>query len=130
TVFGWQDPIPVYTALSVLAGVAFVWALIGVAALLGRNRTKRILVVGLVGTLGLMQLFFGYVENYPLMTLGVLLYAWAALRYLRGEVPLVAVAAILALTHAFHPSTIVLTPSLLYLAFFVSPESRGNAGGF
>lgn len=126
--FGWQDPLPVYTILSVAAGVLFVWVLLGVASLLGRNRTERVLAVGVVATLGTMQLFFGYVENYPLMTLGVLLYIWAALRYLRGELALVWVAAILALTHAFHPSTIILTPSLLYLAFVASPLNSGNAG--
>lgn len=125
-IFGWQDPVPVYTILSILAGVLFVWALMGVAALLGRNRTERFLVGGLVGTLGLMQLFFGYVENYPIMTLGVLLYVWAALRYLRGEIALVWVATILAVTHAFHPSTLVLAPSLLYLGLFVTPVRRGN----
>jgi hypothetical protein len=125
--FGWQDPIPVYTLLSVLAGMLFVWTLTGVAALLGRNRTERVLVVGIVGTLGLMQLYFGYIENYPIMTLGVLLYVWAALRYLRGKLALVWVATVLAITHAFHPSTIVLTPSLLYLAFVASQHHSWNA---
>jgi hypothetical protein len=124
--FGWQDPLPVYHILSALAGVAFVWVLFGVAALLGRNRTERFLSVGIVGTLGLMQLFFGYIENYPIMTLGVLLYAWTALRYLRGEIALVWVTTILALTHAFHPSTIVLIPSLLYLVLFTAPIRSGN----
>lgn len=124
--FGWQDPTPVYNILSALAGVVFVWTLLGVAMLLGRNRTERFLVVGVVGTLGIMQLFFGYIENYPIMTLGVLLYVWAALRYLRGELALVWVATILAITHAFHPSTIILTPSLLYLAFFVAPVRSWN----
>jgi hypothetical protein len=126
---GWQDPVPVYNILSALAGVAFVWALLDVATLLGRNRTERFLTVGVVATLGLMQLFFGYIENYPIMTLGVLLYAWTGLRYLRGELALVWVATVLAITHAFHPSTIILTPSLLYLAFFVSPvRSRNDEG--
>lgn len=125
--FGWQDPVPVYNILSALAGVLFVWALLGLAALLGRNRTERFLTVGVVGTLGLMQLFFGYIENYPIMTVGILLYTWAALRYLRGEISLVWVATILAVTHAFHPSTIVLTPSLLYLAFFAARVRAGNA---
>lgn len=116
--FGWPDPIPVYWILSALAGVAFVWVLLGLAQWLGRNRTERLLVTGLVLTLGTVQLFFGYIENYSIMTVGILLYAWLALRALRGEIALIWPATVLALTHAFHPSTIILAPSLLYLAWF------------
>lgn len=124
--FGWPDPVPVYRILSTLAGVAFVWVLIGLAAELGRDRAERAVTVGLVLTLGTMQLFFGYVENYSLMTLGVLIYAYLALRYLRGEIALVWPATALAVTHAFHPSTIILAPSLLYLAFARVPVGQGN----
>ena len=123
--FGWPDPVPVYRILSTLAGMAFVWVLTGLAAGLGRNRAERAVTVGLVLTLGTMQLFFGYVENYSLMTLGVLIYAYLALRRLAGEIALVWPATALAVTHAFHPSTIILAPSLLYLAF--APPSVGQA---
>ncbi len=125
--FGWPDPIPVYWIVSTLAGVVFVWVLLGLAGWLGRNRTERALITGLVLTLGTMQLFFGYVENYSLMTAGILLYAWLALRALRGEIGLIGPATVLALTHAFHPSTIILAPSLLYLAWLRldRPGARG-----
>jgi len=112
---GWPDPTPVYWITSTLAGVLFIWTLLGFAAWLGRDFTERALVVGLVATLGTMQLFFGYVENYSIMTLGVLIYVWLALRALRGEAGLVWPSTVLALTHAFHPSTLVLAPSLLLL---------------
>jgi len=114
--FGWPDPTPVYWILSSAAGIAFVWVLLGLANWLGRDRTERALMFGLVATLGTMQLFFGYIENYTFMTLGVLIYIWLALRALRGEVALIWPATALALTHAFHPSTIILAPSLLYVA--------------
>ncbi len=113
---GWPDPIPVYWIVSTLAGVAFVWITLGLACWLGRNRAERMLVAGLVLTLGTMQLFFGYIENYSLMTVGVLLYAWLALAALRGKIALAWPATVLATTHAFHPSTIILAPSLIYLA--------------
>ncbi len=115
--FGWPDPIPVYRIFGVLAGMLFVWVLLGLAAALGRNRTERVLFVGLVLTLGTMELFFGYIENYSLMTLGVIIYTYLAVLCLRGKAALVWPATTLALTNAFHPSTIVLAPSLLYLAF-------------
>jgi hypothetical protein len=115
--FGWPDPTPVYWFISALAGGIFVWVLLGLAGWLGRDRTERAVIGGLVLSLGLMQLFFGYIENYSLMTVGVLIYIWLALRAQRGEVALIWPATALALTHAFHPSTIILSPSLLYLAW-------------
>ncbi len=131
--FGWPDPVPVYRILSTLAGVAFVWVLTGLAAELGRNRAEAAAAMGLVLTLGTMQLFFGYIENYSLMTLGVLVYAYLALRCLKarcrgpaGGIALVWPATALAITHAFHPSTIILAPSLLYLAFAPLPVDQGN----
>jgi hypothetical protein len=115
--FGWPDPQPVYAILSTAIGVVFVWVSLELAAWLGRDRIERVLLCGLVATLGTVQLFFGYIENYPFMTAGVLIYIWLAVRALAGEVALVWPATALALTHAFHPSTIILAPSLLYLAF-------------
>lgn len=114
---GWASPVPVYRLLSILAGVAFVWILLRLAGTVGRSRAERALIVGLIGTLGTMQLFFGYVENYPIMTAGMLLYLWLALRALQGQGRLIAAATALAVTHAFHPVTLILTPSLLYLAY-------------
>jgi hypothetical protein len=123
--FGWPDPLPVYALLSVAAGVVFVWTLLGLADWLGGARAARVLVIGLVLTLGTMQLFFGYVENYTFMTLGVLVYLWLALRAVRGEIGLAWPASALALTHAFHPSTLVLAPSLLYVAWLTA-RSKGQ----
>ena len=129
-VFGWPDPRPVYWVLSALAGVAFVWILLELAWWLGRNRTERLLLAGLALTLGLMQLFFGYVENYSLMTVGLLLYIWLALRVLRGEIGLIWPATALAVTHAVHPSTVFLAPTLVYLAWLTlrtaAPDQRGR----
>ncbi len=128
--FGWPDPRPVYWILSALAGVAFVWILLELAWWLGHDRTERLLIAGLVLTLGLMQLFFGYVENYSLMTVGLLLYIWLALRVLRGEVGLIWPAMALAITHAVHPSTVFLAPTLVYLAWMTlraaTPDQRGR----
>ncbi len=120
--FGWPDPTPVYWIFSTTAGVVFIWVLLGLADWLGRDRSERFLLFGLVASMGLMQLFFGYIENYTLMTVGVLVAIWLALRALRGEVALAWPATALALTHAFHPSTIVLAPSLLYLAWQIRAQ--------
>ncbi len=121
--FGWPDPIPAYWIISTAAGILFVWVLLGLSRWLGRNRTERGLIFGSLATLGTVQLFFGYIENYTLMTVGVLIYAWLALRALRGELSLVWPATALAITHALHPSTIILAPSLLYLGWQISGDA-------
>jgi hypothetical protein len=125
--FGWPDPRPVYWIMSTAAGVAFVWVLLSLARWLGRNRAERLLIIGLVATLGTLELFFGYIENYTIMTLGMLVYIWLALRTVRGETSLVWAAAALAVSNAFHPSTIILTPSLLYVAIVAWRAGRGEA---
>ncbi|HIQ04863.1 MAG TPA: hypothetical protein EYH31_04105 [Anaerolineae bacterium] len=115
--FGWVDAMPAYWILSSIAGVAFIYTLAWTADVLGRDRTERILTFALVASLGSMQLFFGYIENYTFITLGTLLYLYLAVRCLRSEMDLLWPAVVLALSHAFHPSTLVLQPSLWYLAF-------------
>jgi len=66
-------------------------------------------------TQGYAQLFFGYVENYTYYTLGIAVYLWTALRYLRGSSPLIAPAAALVLALLLHVSAAVLAPSLVVL---------------
>ncbi len=118
---GWEDAMPVYRWLSPLAGALF----LGVTLLLARERRPAPgwLIYGLLTTLGLMQLFFGYVENYSFAAVGVLAFLWLGLRVLEGVSPLWLAALALALTNAIHPSTVVLAPALLYLGW---RQWRGN----
>jgi len=126
--FGWTDAMPAYEVLSTVAGVGFVFVLCWLADGLGRNRTEKLLIFGLVASLGTMQLFFGYIESYTIICVGILVYLWLALRCLQGEgqvsslgqvsdLSLLWPASVLALTHGFHPSTLVLQPSLWYLGW-------------
>ena len=112
---GWKDAMPVYRLLSPLAGALYLL----VALALSRHPllAPAWLPYGLLTTLGLMQLFFGYVENYSFAAAGVLAYLWLGLGVIAGARPLWLAATVLALTHATHPSTIVLAPSLLYLGW-------------
>lgn len=111
--FDWRDAAPVYQLLSPVAGALYLLVLL-------RLSCRPLLAPGwlpytLFVTLGLIQLFFGYVENYSFAAVGVLAYLWLGLAVIEGQRPLWLAATILALTHATHPSTIVLAPSLLYL---------------
>ena len=124
--FGWADAWPVYRLLSPLAGAVFVYALLRLADSVGRSRTEKLLIVGLMGTLGTMQLFFGYAENYSLAAAGVLVFLWLALETLAGRRALWQPALALAITNGLHPSTIVLDPALLYVAWVWGRGRQGD----
>ena len=96
-----------------------------VADLLGRTVTEKAVISGLLLTTGAVQLFFGYVENYAIMSAGLMLALYLGLRHLRCGTSLVWPSLSLAMTNAFHPSTIVLWPAMVYLAALPPPERLG-----
>lgn len=124
--FQWSDATPVYRLLSPLAGILY----LAVALQLGRMKklAPAWLSFGLLASLGVMQLFFGYVENYSFAAAGILAYLWLGIGVIQGKRPLWLVAIVLALLNATHPSTIVLSPSLLYMAWQQWRDGRRTAG--
>ena len=114
--FGWGVD-RVYALVSVLCGGLFVYILLKLAYELGRNTLERTLIAGFVLTSGAIQLFFGYVENYTMISLWLLIFIWLGFRSIQGVASLWSVALVLAMTNALHPSTIVIWPAVLYLAW-------------
>ncbi len=124
---GWEDATPVYGLLSPLAGLLYLLA----SWRLAREQliAPDWLIAGLLTGLGVLQLFFGYIENYSFAAAGVLIYLWLGLRTLTGQTPLWITASALAITHAMHPSTIVLAPSLLYCGWYgLQTRSASSTG--
>jgi hypothetical protein len=112
--WGW-DVATTYAVISVAMGAVFVFVLFHLADLLGRDVLEKAIVFGLFVSLGTMQLFFGYIESYTIIPVGILLYLFLSLRYLQGRTSLTWPALALGATMAFHPSTGSLGPSLLVL---------------
>jgi hypothetical protein len=111
--FGWSVEYS-YQFLSSLAGGFFVVLLLVFSwAVLGEKRWM-VLVLG-VGSAGFMQLFFGDVENYTLVTLLVLVYFFAGHLYLEAKCSLLVPSAILAVAICFHLLAAFLLLSLAYL---------------
>ena len=131
-VWGWQDAVPVYQLLSPLAGIIYLGALLAFSA--SRQFAPAWLTYGLLASLGVIQLFFGYIENYSFAAAGILAFLWLGHRVLQARAPLWLAASVLALTNATHPSTVVLAPALLYLGWQVyayrSTQSRGTRTGW
>jgi hypothetical protein len=121
---GWEDAVPVYRLLSPVAGALFLGVVLALTA--DRRLAPAWVTFGLLTSLGLLQLFFGYVENYSFAAAGVLAYLWLGIGVLRGRRSLWLAASVLALTNATHPSTIVLAPSLLYLGWAEWARASGD----
>ncbi|OQY45277.1 MAG: hypothetical protein B6242_10865 [Anaerolineaceae bacterium 4572_78] len=114
--FGWGMD-TVYAFVSVLCGGMFVFVLLNLAHDFARTPIEKSLIVGLVLTTGTMQLFFGYVENYTIISLGIVVFLWLGLHSLQGKVPLWAVTLSLSITNCFHPSTVILWFAVIYLVW-------------
>ena len=106
--WGWTNAMPAYWWLSSLAGAFAVWVLLRLAHDVGSTRLQRWAVLGGMTTLGAMQLFFGYPENYTIISVLILLYLWLGWQFSQGQASLWAPSIVLALAHGFHPATLVL----------------------
>lgn len=119
----------VYAAVSILCGVIFVYVLLSFAARLGRDPLEAALLAGLVLSTGSVQLFFGYVENYVVISLLLVVMLFLAWRTLQGELPPLWPVLGLSVTNAFHPSTVFLWPGMLSLIWLCWRRGRVSIGG-
>lgn len=78
---------------------------------------SRVAAFAVLLTMGLVQLYFGYIESYPIVSLAMLAYLWLGLRRARGEGPLLWPSLALGVCVASHLSTAFLGLSFLYLVF-------------
>jgi hypothetical protein len=120
--FGWSVEFS-YQVLSSLSGAVFVFVAIVFARMLLPKRGYAIFFAGLMSA-GLMQLFFGDVENYSLVTTLLLLYFFTGYLFLEGRASLLLPTATLALAITFHLLACSLLPSLGYL-YVVALGRRG-----
>ncbi|MEW5958959.1 MAG: hypothetical protein AB1801_14600 [Chloroflexota bacterium] len=119
----------VYAAISILCGMIFVYVLLAFTARLGRTPLESAVLAGLVLTTGSMQLFFGYVENYTVIALGLIVTLFLAWLATQGEIRPVWPALALALTNACHPSTVFLWPGMLVLIWLCRRRGYGSLRG-
>ena len=113
----WESPENTYRIYSYASGVLYVLLSFPVASSLGKNKQEMSIVLAALLTMGYMQLFFGYVENYALYMPGLLLYLLLGLQTLKGRIHLYAPAIVLGLLLALHQAFAVFGPSLFFLAY-------------
>ena len=103
-----------YALVSSLCGVGAVLLILSFWRRAAAREGQKI-AVWIFLSMGAMQLFFGYVENYTMVALGILIYYWLALRNLEGRCHLIWPAMVLSLSVCFHVLAGWLFPTLLYL---------------
>jgi hypothetical protein len=118
----------VYAAISIMCGLVFVYVLLNFMAQLGRTRLEAAILTGFIVSAASMQLFFGYVENYTIISLGLLATMYLAWRALQGQIQPVWPVAGLAVTNAFHPSTVFLWPGMWLLMWLYWRQGRITTG--
>lgn len=121
---GW-DAAYSYQVLAVAGGAVFVYVIGRLSVLLLPASGVWLFAWVLSG--GFMQLFFGDIENYSLVTPLMVVYLWLGVRYLEDRVSLWVPSLILAVATCFHLLTVFLGPSWLYLCWLEFRRRGGRA---
>jgi len=111
------DAFQTYAVLSVLSGVVFLFLILLLGDLIGKDNKERFLIFSVIITMGANQLFFGYVESYTLVYVAMIIYILFSLGYLKNKNGLMLPVFSFLLTLSLHLSAITLLPSLLYFIF-------------
>jgi Tfp pilus assembly protein PilF len=127
-ILGW-DGYTTYAVLSCLAGALYVFSVLLLCELWGKDKTEKLFIFFFMISLGSVQLFFGYVESYSLMFLTLMAYLVFSLRYLKGESGYLWPCILLLLSAGFHLSALFVLPSLFYLALARPSESLHAKAG-
>jgi hypothetical protein len=110
-----QAPEIAVAVLSVLAGMAYVAAVLYIARILAARASHYLIYVVSLLALGATQLWFGHVENYSLVTAASMATIALAIGYLRGANRLWPVGLVAGLAISFHPQAAFMMPALLLL---------------
>ena len=102
---------------SYASGGLYVLLCFPVAGALGKNPREKSIALAFLLTGGYLQLFFGYVETYPLCMPGILLYLLLGLRVLENRMSIYVPALFLSLLVNLHFALLLLFPSLIVLAY-------------
>ena len=113
----WETAENTYRFYSYASGVLYVLLAFPVASVLGKTDRGKSVVFAFLLTAGYIQLFFGYVEHYPLFMPGLLLYILLGLQTLKQRLAPFAPASVLGVLIALHTAFTVFAPSLVFLVY-------------
>jgi len=102
--------------LPIACGMVASLLMAALASELCPSRKAWIVSLLLLLALGTTQLYFGYIESYPVASLALLAYLWIMMRATRGAAPVWAAGLLLAAAVAAHVIFVFLVPSYAWLA--------------
>jgi len=105
----------VYASISIFSGAVLVYLLFLFSELLGEGEQEGFFAFVLIGTLGAIQLFFGYAEHYTLLYLFISGYLYFSILFLKKKSGFTPVLIAFLLSVFSHFSAFYLFPSLLFL---------------
>lgn len=114
----------IYTALSILAGGAFVILLFFLTKTISEDRSDRLFTFCIFLFAGTTELFLGYAEHYTLTYVSILTYLFFSIRYLQRKAKIYLPILFCALSMSLHFSAAYLLPSLLFL--FTLKRKKGE----
>ncbi len=112
-----QTALLTFQITAILSGVISIWFFFLIAEFLSDNKSKRILVFFTSLLSGILLLFFGYVENYPLIWIALTGFVYFGLRYLTSGRGLAAGIFFLAFGLFIHLQMSMLIPAFVFLIF-------------
>ena len=106
-----------FRIVSTVAGMVTIWFFFLISEILSEEKTKRLLAFAISFLSGALLLFFGYVENYPLIWVGLIGFIYFGMRFLKKDRGLVLAGIFLVFGLFIHLQMAIFIPAFVYLTF-------------
>ena len=118
------DPFLSYSILSILGGGIFVFLILCLSHVLGKTNFQKVLIFCILFSVGSIELFFGYVESYPLLLVTLTSFILFSILYLQAKTSIIFSFISLVLSIGFHVSATAFVPAFFYLIFAKYRDER------
>jgi tetratricopeptide (TPR) repeat protein len=106
-----------FRTISVLSGIIAIWFFFLISGIIGDDKLKRLTTFSVSLFSGILLLFFGYVENYPMLWIAYPAFIYFSLRYLKYQKGLLWAGLSLLFGLSVHLLMAVFIPAFIYLIF-------------
>jgi tetratricopeptide (TPR) repeat protein len=112
-----QTALAAFQIVSVFSGMITVWFFFLISEITVENKTGRIIIFFTSLFSGAALLFFGYVENYPMLWIGLTGFTYFGLKYIKTDSGFMIAGLFLAFGITIHFLMAVFIPAYIYLIF-------------
>ncbi|SYZ74310.1 membrane hypothetical protein [Candidatus Zixiibacteriota bacterium] len=113
-----------FRMVSYLSGAVSLWFIFALTGLISSGDRYHIMVFSALLFTGMLLLFFGYVENYPLVWIGLTGFSFFAIKYLRTGKGIVLSGTFLLFGIFMHLEMGIFVPAYLFLLFIRGAGNR------